>query len=35
VASRDDVVHDVAIDTAGGAAGLLALWAAGRRGKKW
>jgi VanZ family protein len=30
VASRDSTVHDVLIDTAGGAAGLLALWLWGR-----
>ena len=35
VASRDAAVHDVFIDTAGGAAGLLALWFFGRWRKYW
>ena len=35
VSSRDAAVHDVLIDTAGGAAGLLALWAIGRWRKHW
>jgi VanZ family protein len=35
VASRDSNVHDVLIDTTGGAAGLLALWLWGRRRKYW
>ena len=35
VPSRDSAVHDVFIDTAGGAASLLALWAFGRRQKNW
>jgi VanZ family protein len=35
VASRDAAVHDVLIDTAGGATGLLALWLAGRWRKHW
>ena len=30
VANREPMVHDVLIDTAGGAAGLLALWVLGR-----
>jgi len=35
VASRDAAVHDVLIDTAGGAAGLYALWMIGRWRKRW
>ena len=35
VSNRDAAVHDVLIDTAGGAAGLLALWAVGRWRKHW
>ncbi len=35
VASRDAAVHDVFIDTAGGAAGLIALWSFGRWRKDW
>jgi VanZ family protein len=35
VASRDATVHDVLIDTAGGAAGLLSLWRIGRWRKHW
>jgi VanZ family protein len=35
VPSRDAAVHDVFIDTAGGAAGLLALWLFGRWRKYW
>lgn len=35
VASRDATVRDVLIDTAGGAAGLLALWRIGRWRKHW
>ena len=35
VSNRDAAVHDVLIDTAGGAAGLLALWAVGRWRKRW
>jgi VanZ family protein len=35
VASRDSAVQDVLIDTAGGAAGLLALWRYGRGRKHW
>jgi VanZ family protein len=35
VSSRDAAVHDVLIDTAGGAASLLALWIIGRWRKHW
>ena len=35
VPSRDSAVHDVFIDTAGGAAGLFALWMVGRWRKRW
>jgi len=35
VSSRDAAVHDVFIDTAGGAAGLLVLWTMGRWRKHW
>jgi VanZ family protein len=35
VSSRDAAVHDVLIDTVGGAAGLLALWTLGRWRKHW
>jgi VanZ family protein len=35
VPKRTARVSDVFIDTAGGAAGLLALWAFGRRQKRW
>ena len=35
VASREAAVHDVVIDTAGGTAGLLALWLFGRWRKCW
>jgi len=35
VPSREAAVHDVFIDTAGGAAGLLALWLFGRWRKHW
>jgi VanZ family protein len=35
VATRDAAVHDVFIDTVGGAAGLLALWLMGRWRKHW
>ena len=35
VQARTALVSDVFVDTAGGAAGLLALWAFGRRRKHW
>jgi VanZ family protein len=35
VPTRTGLVSDVFVDTAGGAAGLLALWAFGRRQKRW
>lgn len=35
VPSRDSAVHDVFIDTAGGAAGLFVLWIIGRWRKHW
>jgi len=35
VPTRTGLVSDVLVDTAGGAAGLLALWAFGRRQKRW
>ncbi|HTY89332.1 MAG TPA: VanZ family protein [Candidatus Acidoferrum sp.] len=35
VASRDAAVHDVLIDTVGGAAGLAALWRIGRWRNHW
>ena len=35
VPTRTALVSDVFVDTAGGAAGLLALWAFGRRQKRW
>ena len=35
VSSRDAAVHDVLIDTAGGAAGVFALWMVGRWKKYW
>ena len=35
VPSRDSAVHDVFIDTAGGAAGLFAFWVVGRWRKRW
>ena len=35
VPNRDAAVHDVLIDTGGGAVGLLALWAIGRWRKHW
>lgn len=35
VPTRMALVSDVFVDTAGGAAGLLALWAFGRRQKRW
>ena len=35
VPSRDAAVHDVFIDTAGGAAGLFALWLFGRWRRHW
>ena len=35
VPTRTGLVSDVLVDTAGGAAGLLALWAFGRRQKHW
>jgi VanZ family protein len=35
VPTRTPAVHDVVIDTLGGAAGLLALWLLGRWQKRW
>ena len=35
VPTRTPAVHDVIIDTLGGAAGLFALWLIGRRQKRW
>lgn len=35
VSTRTGLVSDVFVDTAGGAAGLFALWAFGRRQKHW
>jgi VanZ family protein len=35
VPTRTPAVHDVVIDTLGGAAGLFALWLMGRRQKRW
>jgi len=35
VPTRTPAVHDVVIDTLGGAAGLFALWLIGRRQKRW
>jgi VanZ family protein len=35
VQARTALVSDVMVDTAGGAAGLLALWAFGHRQKRW
>jgi len=35
VPTRTPAVHDVFIDTLGGAAGLFALWLIGRRQKRW
>jgi VanZ family protein len=35
VQTRTALVSDVFVDTAGGAASLLALWAFGRRQKRW